>query len=581
MNALLAPLAFERPLWLLLIPLCIAAFALMRRVRRKRFAAYADPQLLYRLLAAPARRRRISPALVAALLLALAVSGPYIAGAPGEKQRPALDLVLVLDVSPSMLADDVTPNRLQRARMKLHDLLARRAGDRAALIAFSAHAYRVLPLTYDLALLHGYIDALDGSLTRHHGSNIVQALEIATQTLASSPAGGRAIVLLSDGEAGDPAAVSAAATRLAQRGIPVFALGIGGGAGVPVPAENGLARGPGGELHLSRLDRALLSDLAARSGGRYADARTDDADLEYLQAGLARLEAGLQARPDHGGRPLHPWLLVAALALLLWQGRRYRHALPAWVLIPALTMALPAMLAPSKAVASAIETEQQAHRALLDGRYREATDHYRAMGGYRGDMGVGAAAFRQEHWNEALISFRQAAATAASDEERALAWYNEATTLARMERLTEAMERLDQVLVLHPNHARAALNRELLQRALEQRRGLAPDAAPRLRDDADTVTGNDAVRATETPAGGGEAGKSDRAGEIMADSTPMNTFAVAATDGEGAAAAALRSAGESAFVPPGAVPDDPRVVLRHRFMLMDARRLLLPETSPW
>lgn len=579
MNAL-TPLAFERPLWLLLLPVCIAAFLLLRRARRGRLAAYAEPRLLSWLLAAPTSRRRMNLAFAAAPLLIFAASGPYLADGHAEQQRPALDLALVLDLSPSMLAGDVTPDRLQRARMELHDLLARRAGDRAALIAFSAHAYRVLPLTHDLTLLHSYVDALDGTLTRHLGSNLVQALELAAQTLESSPEGGRAIVLVSDGETGDRVAVAAAAGRLAQRGMPVFALGVGGDAGAPVPTANGLARGPGGELHLSRRDRALLAELAARSGGRYADARADDADREYLQDGLASLQAGMQTPPDRTGYPLYPWLLAAALALLLWQGRRYHHALPALALLP--MAVLPGMLAPANVTAaSGVEAERHAHRALQDGRYAEAARVYESIGGYRGSMGAGAAAFRQSDWRQALTAFRQAARTAGADEERALAWYNEATTLARMGRLAEAVERLDQTLAIHPNHARAALNRELLQRALEQRRGIDPDAMPRQREDADAIAGRGEMRLAEAPSSDIGAGNADRAGEITVASADTSAYSVAATDGEDTPAAALRSSGERALLPPGAIPDDPRTVLRHRFMLMDAKRVLLPETAPW
>ncbi|MDR2877968.1 MAG: VWA domain-containing protein [Chromatiales bacterium] len=582
-------LAFERPLCLMLILVCIAAFLLIPRARRKHLTAYAEPQLLHWLLIAPGERKRFNPALIAGLLLIIAVSGPYIASESAKTQHPALDLALVLDISPSMQASDITPDRLQRARMKLRDLLARRAGDRATLIAFSAHAYRALPLTYDLPLLRSYIDALDDSLSRHRGSNIVQALELAAQALAASPQGGRAIILVSDGEASDPDEVTMAATRLAERGIPVFALGVGAdnSAGAPVPTWNGLARNTDGTLHLSRLNRELLSALATRSGGRYADVRSDDADLDYLQAGLAELEASAQTlTPSSTGYHLYSWLLTAALTLMLWQGRRYRHSLPAFMLLTALITASSGMLAPASAVAAApnLDAEKQAYRTLQEGHYHEAGERYENIGGYRGSMGAGAAAFRQSDWSQALTAFRRAAESAHGNEERALAWYNEATTLAHMGQLTAAMKRLDQTLALHPNHARAALNRDLLQRALKERAGTVNDASyeePQLRNDADAVTSGDTSALTDTATGNDETGATDDASIITAQGLQKNSVAVTASSGEATPAAGLRSAGESATIPPGAVADDPRVVLRHRFMLMDAKRMLLPETAPW
>ena len=577
-----APIAFQDPLWLLSLPACIGAYLLLRRLRGRTRSAFAEPRLLAWLTIEPAGRRASGIILAAWLLVACAAAGPYLVTGREAQTRPAIDIALVLDISPSMNARDLAPDRLQRARLESHDLLDRLRGDRVALIAYSGYAYRVLPLTHDLALVRAYADALDATLTRHQGSNLAQALEFAAQALETSAAGGRAVVLLSDGEVDDPAAALAAADRLAARGIPIFALGLGTATGAPVPTAAGHARHPDGTLVVSRLDGALLARLAARGGGRYTDARADDRDWAHLQAGLAALQPQLHRLPNRQGYPLYPWLLAFGLALLLWNGRRYRAALPAL----ALGSLLLGAITPGTGMA-APWTERAAYQALQDGRYEQAAALYGRVGGYSGSMGAAAAAYRREDWTQALTLYGRAAEAAESDVERALAWYNQATTLARMDRLEEALARLDDALALHPNHSRAALNRDVLRRALEQRRLRAEpaDAPPRTGTEtgAPMTSGENDAREAPASDSGVDARGVDSSGAMIAATAADRVQAVAArtNDGIAAPAAALRSAGGDAYIPAAALRDDPREVLRHRFMVMDADRVRLPEGRPW
>lgn len=578
MNVLPA-VAFQQPGWLILLPLCLLAFLSLRRWRQRRrpLSAYAEPALLRWLMPWPVRGGTSAAWLAAiCVLAALAAAGPMLTDRSEDLPRRATDVAVILDISPSMTAADPAPERLQRARMELHDLLERLEGDRVALIAFSAHAYRVLPLTHDLSLARVYLDALEPGLTRHQGSNLVQALETASAAVEQSPAGARAIVLVTDGETADADAVRAAAERLAQRRIPVFVLAAGTAMGAPIATARGFLRDSDGKLHVSRAERELLAELALRSGGRYADMRADRSDTEYLAGGIAALESRETSAQRVPGVPLYAWLLAPALLLALLQGRRYRA--PLFAIMPAM-FALGLVAAPQESYAAPWD-ERRAWDALQAGDHEQAATRYEQLGGYRGKMGVGAAAWRRADWTAARESFRLAASAASNDDERVVAWFNEANAAARMNHIEAAVTLLDRILEIHPGHTRAARNRALLQGLLDAG-GPKSDGNPGIRQDpaaSQQITARDAAQ--DAPDAGG--GSSAQGAAVAA--TGPGGFAPAAgapaADGSGFAAA-QRSADRDTGTALPPVADDPREVLRHRFMVMDARRVLLPETQPW
>lgn len=563
MNGWDAPVALHQPLWLLLLPLAWVSWRVVRDRRGTRLEAFAERALLGRLLRGGAPGRSTPAVPIGWSLLVLALSGPYLPDAPARVEA-GIDLALVVDVSPSMSATDVTPDRLARARFELVDLLERHRG-RVAVIAYSAHAYQVLPLTHDAALAQGYIEALDTTLTRHSGSNLVQALELAAQSLEPSGDRGRAVLIVGDGEVPDRADTIAAADRIAARGIPVFALGIGTPGGAAVPTSRGYVRGPDGRPVISRLDRDLLATLAARSGGLYADAAPDGADIDRLLAGFAALGQGAATEATPAGYPLHPWLLAAGLALLLWRGVAPARA----AALPALVLAT-LMLTPLPQAQASPWTARAAWDALNEGRYEEAASLYARLEGFDARMGEGAAAWRRADWARALAQFEAAERLARDDDERAAALYNQANALARTQRLREALATFERALALRPDHARALRNRDLVARALERRIAAtaAGDRATRADGASPPVVGGDA----RAPDAGGGSGTGRAASAAREGTTGPEDIVAAGASGASTRLPATRAA---------AVEDDPREVLRHRFMVLDAARTRLPETHTW
>lgn len=546
------PVALRAPAWLLLLPL---PWLLFRRhgsapAGAGSHAGFADAHLLKWLIIGAVDTRGAHALRLAWLLAVIAASGPYLPQVDDTARRAGADIAVVIDISPSMAANDVEPTRLKRAVLELRDLVHRLDDDRVALVVYSAYAYRILPLTHDLGLLAYYADALSPDLTRRHGSNLAQALEYAGQALGDDRARGRAVMVLSDGETEDRAGALAAAERLTRRGIPVFALGIGNPAGAPVPGAGGFLRTADG-LVISRPDRALLAELARRSGGEYADARADDADWNRLAGGLDGLRRGTVASgPARAGYPLHPWLLAAAFALLLWNGVRFRAAVPLCLCIAA------GGLLPQTGHAASWR-EQAAYDALKTGDNAAAARRYGELDSFAGWLGRGAAYYREQRWEQALAAFTTAAARAGSADERASALYNQGTTLARLGRAAEAERALEQSLRLRPNHARAQLNLNLVRRAALP--PVTPETEPKRPDDALTGTIS-AARARNWDAVAGGA----RAPGPPARETPAQDTGNA--QDLGALAARL---------------DRPDEILRHRFLVQDTEHPLSAERQSW
>lgn len=329
LGAALHAFHFLRPVWLAALPaLWLAvAWAARRREREGDWGGLIDAELLEGLRlggSAPPARERLGapwPWLAAAwTLAALALAGPSWQRAEAPGFRSGANWVLVLDLSPSMAATDLAPDRATRARYAIDDLLAQAHDAHVGLVVFSDEAYTVTPLTDDVQTVRALLAPLAPGIMPSAGDHLAAGLMQARQLLdrAGGVRGGR-IVVLSDGF-DDPAAALQAAAALQHGGARVDVVGIGTAAGAPLPdANGGFVAGAQGRPVLARLDPDPLQRVAAAGGGRYVDL----AALPTLIASLTRTpvpgsasehDAGEVARwRDGGAWPLPPLLLLAAL----------------------------------------------------------------------------------------------------------------------------------------------------------------------------------------------------------------------------------------------------------------------------
>ncbi|MFO7892407.1 MAG: VWA domain-containing protein [Longimicrobiales bacterium] len=331
-------MSFESPglLWLAAaLPAGVAvAVWLWTRRRRSAVRALGTPALLERLGAGDLARTpwdRAALLVGAALALGLAAAGPRWGLESVEEETASADLVLALDVSKSMLARDVAPDRLERERVLARRVLRELAGDRIGMVAFAGRAYVLAPMTVDHSALQLYLDALDPEIVSQGGSSLAAAVEQATDlALGRDEARQGSVLLVTDGEElDDEDAVIRAAERAARLGITVHAVGVGTPEGAPIPEETVGPAGGGverykrdaeGEIVISRLNEPLLRRVAELTDGRYlrlGEAGGTDAVLRTLQ-GLDRSEGRVEQQVREKER--YAWFVAVALVLLLMDG---------------------------------------------------------------------------------------------------------------------------------------------------------------------------------------------------------------------------------------------------------------------
>jgi Ca-activated chloride channel homolog len=314
----------------IVLPLVIG-FLIFRYVRRRRGVAriLGDSKLLARLGGADLTRfpyERLLLLLPAAVLLGIAAAGPHWGIKAVEGESRSLNVVLALDISKSMLARDVSPNRLERERLLVRRLLRDLAQERVGMVVFAGRAYILAPLTNDQSALQLFVDALDPDIVSQGGSALSSAISLSAD-LARGPegaAGERAVVLITDGEAHeDEAEIIAAAERAARNRVKVFAVTLGTSRGAPIPEMDpdtrrvaGYKRDPFGTTVISRANPELMSRVAEASGGKSYDlaagASTDDLvrQLRKLQRTPGTTESGVEPRDQT------PWFIAFALMLL-------------------------------------------------------------------------------------------------------------------------------------------------------------------------------------------------------------------------------------------------------------------------
>jgi len=266
------------------------------------------------------KQRLKAALLVLGLLFAiLALARPQWGFHWEEMTRRGVDLMIALDVSKSMLAEDVSPSRIVRAKRKITDLLNLIEGDRVGLIAFSGVAFVEAPLTFDHAAVALFLDAIDTDLIPVPGTAIGEAITTALKAFEQSKKNERVLILITDGEdhLGDP---MEAVKKAKEAGVQIYTIGIGNPSGAPIPERaGGFKKDQAGELILTRLDETILKEIALETGGSYVRSVSGDLDLNQIYKNIQMKTKGdtLQSSRRKQFVERYQWPLLLALFCLL------------------------------------------------------------------------------------------------------------------------------------------------------------------------------------------------------------------------------------------------------------------------
>lgn len=449
---------FLRPWWFLaLLPLAGLLWSLARRVSGGGdWREFCDPALLPHILIDTARRQSRQPlwlAGVTGVLAILALAGPAWERLPSPVFRNLSAMVIVLDLSWAMAATDVKPDRLERARFKIDDLLRARKDGQSALVVYAGDAFVVTPLTDDVATVTAQLAALSPRIMPVQGTRMDLGIAAAARLLQQAGQKSGDVLVITAGEA--VASAQSEAARLKDLGYRVSAIGIGSRDGAPIPLpDGGFLKSEQGRMLISRLDIKALWDMAQAGGGVYrtldAGSADTDAVLEFVER---RAEAAHQAGQDvhvdqwrEGGIwLLPPLVLLSALAFRRgWMG-----------------LVLLAVLVPVPQSADALEwrdlwltPDQQAQRALRSGDAKTAAERF------ENPAWKAAAEYRAGHFEQAAKNLESM--------DTAPAHYNRGNALARQGRLEDALKAYDRALQHAPGDEDAQYNRKLVEEALKQ-----------------------------------------------------------------------------------------------------------------
>ena len=328
---------FGTPLnfWLLALVPLMAGFLVWALVAKRRaLRRFAQWSMIEKLTAntSPGRQYvKMFLLLCGLLFLVLALTGPQFGAKLEIARRRGVDVVIALDVSRSMLAEDVKPNRMERAKYQIRTLLDRLEGDRVGLVVFAGQAFVQCPLTLDYGAFDMLLDVIDAGTIPVQGTAIGDAVRVATRCFDEDDRKHKAVVLFTDGEDHVGKPVEAAETA-AEDGVRIFAMGLGTQAGELIPAggepgRGGFHRDRGGNPVKTSLDESTLKQMALATDGDYFRSSLGGGELDALHGRLAQMdqkEFGSTRFTQYEERFQMPLLLAIACFLgeaLLGDGR--------------------------------------------------------------------------------------------------------------------------------------------------------------------------------------------------------------------------------------------------------------------
>ncbi len=478
-------LTFADPLWflaLILVPVLAGLYIWSQKRSDALVAKIVAPRLKAQLVGAVSHGMRLLKAiliLAALALVAVALARPQMGYIEREVKQRGRDILIAIDTSRSMLATDVQPTRLARAKLLAQDLMRLVKGDRIGLIAFAGSSFLQAPLTLDYNAVLNSLEELDTTVIPKGGTNIASAIRDAEEAFGKGEGQTRALVILTDGEELDADGI-AAAKKAAERGIRIFTVGIGSGEGslIPIRVDGGgtdFVRDSAGKPVQSRLDESRLKEIATAGGGFYQPLSAEAA-RDIFEKGILPMEESVNGQMT-SRQPIdrYEWPLGAAVALIaLWLLLGDRRRQPRVIRTAAAIVLLAASI--SGANAAGVEEYQagQYDKALADfsQQLKNSPDSVKLQ------YNAGAAAYKMGDYPQAVDHFTKALLSE-DNKLREEASYNLGNSLVRRGEAAKgndekkadwknAIQHYTEALNIEPKNKQAEDNREIVKKLLEE-----------------------------------------------------------------------------------------------------------------
>jgi Ca-activated chloride channel family protein len=469
---------FIRPLWLLLIPVLLLLTYWLSKQGQQRtgFEHCIDASLLKYIttgneLTANTQRRTVTPMYIlltgAWMMTCIILAGPTWQQLPQPLQKSKQAMVIILDLSPSMRAEDNKPSRIVRARLKIKDLLSQRKDGLTALIVYAGESHIVTPLTDDTKTIDNLLSTLNPGLLPIPGSNIEMAIESAAQLVKDAAISDASYVLLTDGI--DPRAVSAIKKTLnAQSQHTLFIIGVGTPDGAPIPqttsdGQQGFLRDKSGSIINAPRNDDVLQQVASTTNGHYLPLQANDTDINFI---LSTIEQGITqstqqaAGNNEQSRTMDQWAEFGPMLLLLclpFFALMFRRGWLLSVLLIALPMTMPE---PAYALSwddLLLNKDQQAKQAFDNEDYSASEKLFTENDNHQWQ---GSAAYKNQDYQAAADAF--AKGDTATDD------YNRGNALSQLQRFDEAITAYDSALEKDPTLEDAQKNKALVKKIKEQ-----------------------------------------------------------------------------------------------------------------
>ena len=474
-----------QPLYLLLIlliPLMFIAYWLMRRWRKRRIARFGDPDLVSSLAPLVPRRKgwlKLTLLSLALLFFAIGMARPQLGAILKEKQVKGAEIMVVLDVSNSMLAEDYSPNRLERAKLAISKLVDELQGDRIGLIIFAGESFVQLPVTSDYVSAKIFLNSITTESVPVQGTAMGEAIRTAIKSFTSESENSRAIILITDGENHEDDPVSAAKDAV-DMGARVFCIGVGSPEGKPIPMDGGLLKDNDGNIVVTRLDEKTLRDVASAGRGLYVRAGNTEFGLNPVIDEIRSLDAkDFQSVVFEEYDEQYMYFFAIALIFMLIEfmisDTRNRRSLfgrgKGMVAVLILMLASPVMLQ-----AQSDRSEVRAgNREFKKGEFREAElDYKRALEedstSVTAKYNLGNALYKTESYSEAELylkglgdSLKSVSASKASD-----CFHNSGNLALKQKKYQEAVDAYKESLRLEPDNFETKSNLAYAQKMLKE-----------------------------------------------------------------------------------------------------------------